>query len=151
LRRGQYHLLETVVDWQFREAWTRHPKIPFLPERHVTGVGKCRLAVFIQASADVVRVAVGENHRADLVRLNPFGSKEGKEFSRGRPHAIHSYPRIYQHPLTSGVDEETNIGKIDFLRALAALAQQGFVLLPGQVRQKHSNGITHSVIHDGEA
>ncbi len=78
----------------------------------------------------MVRVAVGENDRADLVRLNPFGSKQGKEFSRGRPHAIHSYPRIYQHPLTSGVDEETNIGKIDFLRVLTALAQQGVRTAP---------------------
>src|SRR5207302_8429206 len=125
--------------------------IPFLLKRHVTGVGKGRLAVIIQASADVVRMAVGKNDRVDLVRLNPFGSKKGKQFSRNRPHAIHSYPRIYQYSLSSGVDEEANIWKIDFLRVLTALAQQGFVLLLGQVRQKHSNGVTRSVIHDGEA
>jgi hypothetical protein len=43
----------------------------------------------------------------DLVRLNPFGSKERKEFSRGGPHVIHSDPCIYQCSLVSGVDEET--------------------------------------------
>jgi hypothetical protein len=65
--------------------------------------------------------------------------------------AIHSYLRIYQHPLTSGVDEGTSIGKNDFLRFLTALAQQRFVQLPGQVRQKHSNGVTRTVIHNSKA
>src|SRR5271169_507404 len=96
-------------------------------------------------------MAVGKNDRADLVRLNPFGSQKRKQLSRGRPEAIHSYPRVHEHQLTSGVDEETNIGKIDFLRVLAALVQQRFVLLLGQVRQKHCKGVTRSVIHDGEA
>src|SRR5579864_6845447 len=90
LRRSQYHLLETLLDCQFREAWTRHPIVPLLPKRHVTGVGKGRLALFIQASANVIRMAVGKNNRADLVRLNPFGSKKRKQPSWGRPHSIHS-------------------------------------------------------------
>ena len=68
--------LKLASTGNFCKARVRHPKIPFRPKHDVTSVGKSRLTGFVQVSANMVRMPVGKNDRADLVRFNPFGPKK---------------------------------------------------------------------------
>jgi hypothetical protein len=151
LCRSLHALLKALLNRQFRKAWIRHPIVPLLPKHYVTGVAKGRLPGFVQASANVVRMPVGENDRVNLVRLNPFGAKKRQQFPLIGLRTIHSYARIYQHPVSPGINQKIGVRKFDLLGVLSALAQPRLVVLLGEAGQKHSNRLRRSIILDGDA